>query len=69
MWVPIRFWLRLVLLYELRLHSKLVRFIRFFDIHMLKKSISEPDSILPIEGLAVDDNISYEEVSDVILDH
>ena len=35
---------------------------------MLKKCIGDPKSILPIEGLEVDENLSYEEVSVEILD-
>ena len=35
---------------------------------MLKKFISDPESILPIEGICVKDNLSNEEVSVQILD-
>ena len=35
---------------------------------MLQKCISDPDSILPIQGLVVKDNLSYEEVPVEILD-
>ena len=35
---------------------------------MLKKFLGNPTSILPVEGLGVDENISYEEVLVEILD-
>ena len=35
---------------------------------MLMKCISDPESILPIEGLSVKDNLSYEEVPVQIID-
>ncbi|WMV58520.1 hypothetical protein MTR67_051905 [Solanum verrucosum] len=35
---------------------------------MLKKCIGDPVSILPLEGLGVDENLSYEEVLVEILD-
>ena len=35
---------------------------------MLKKCIGDPVSILPLEGLGVDENLSYEEVPVEILD-
>ena len=35
---------------------------------MLKKCIGDPESVLPIEGLGVKDNLSYEEVMAKILD-
>ena len=35
---------------------------------MLKKCIDDPESILPIEGLGVNDNLSYEEDPVQILD-
>ena len=34
---------------------------------MIKKSIGDPESILPIEGLGVKDNLSYEEITVQIL--
>ena len=48
--------------YELNLPSKLSSIHRIFLVSMLKKCIADPESILPIEGLGVKDNISYEEV-------
>ena len=39
-----------------------------FHVSMLKKCIGDPESILPIEGLGVKDNLSYEEVPVQILD-
>ena len=35
---------------------------------MLKKFIGDPVSILPIEGIGVDENLSYEKVPVEILD-
>ncbi|WMV13488.1 hypothetical protein MTR67_006873 [Solanum verrucosum] len=35
---------------------------------MLRKCIGDPVSILPLEGLGVDENLSYEEVPVEILD-
>ena len=35
---------------------------------MLKKCIGDPESIFPIEGLDVDENLSYEEIPVEILD-
>ena len=39
-----------------------------FHVSMLKKCIGDPESILPVEGLGVKDNLSYEEVPIQILD-
>ena len=39
-----------------------------FHVYMLKKCIGDPESILPIEGLGVKDNLFYEEVQVQILD-
>ncbi|WMV55073.1 hypothetical protein MTR67_048458 [Solanum verrucosum] len=36
---------------------------------MIKKCIGDPISILPLEGLGVDDKLCYEEVPVEILDH
>ena len=38
-----------------------------FHLSMHKKCISDPESILPIEGLGVQENLSYEEVPVKIL--
>ena len=35
---------------------------------MLNKCLADPTSILPVEGLGVDENLSYEEVPIEILD-
>ena len=35
---------------------------------MLKKYIGDPESILPIEGIGVQEKLSYEEVTVQILD-
>ena len=39
-----------------------------FYVSMLKKCIGDPESIFPIEGLGVKDNLSYEEVLVQVLD-
>ena len=38
-----------------------------FNVSMLKMCIGDPESILPIEGLGLKDNLSYEEVPVQIL--
>ena len=48
--------------YELRLHSELASIYSVFHVSVLKKCIGDPKSSLPIEGLSVKDNLSYEEV-------
>ena len=40
----------------------------FFHVSMLKKCLGKPASILPIEGLGVDENLLYEDVPFEILD-
>ncbi|TMW95512.1 hypothetical protein EJD97_008727 [Solanum chilense] len=54
--------------YELKLPSELTSVLPVFHIFMLKKCIGDPESILSIEGLGVNDNFSYEEVLVQILD-
>ncbi|WMV50283.1 hypothetical protein MTR67_043668 [Solanum verrucosum] len=54
--------------YELDLPSELALVHLVFHDSMLKKCIGDPVSILPLEGLGVDENLSYEEVSVEILD-
>ena len=54
--------------YELRLRSEISSFHPVFDVSMLKKCIGDPESILPIEGLDVDENLSYGKVLMEILD-
>ena len=54
--------------YELKLPSELASVHPVFHVSMLKKCIGDLVSILPIEGLGVDDNLFYEEVSVEILD-
>ncbi|XP_069148280.1 uncharacterized protein [Solanum lycopersicum] len=54
--------------YELRLPSELATVHSEIHVSMLKKCIGDPQSILPIEGLGVDENLSYEEVLVEILD-
>ena len=54
--------------YELRLPSELASVHPIFHVSMLKKCISNPEFILPIEGLVVKNNLFYEEVLIQILD-
>ncbi|XP_069145657.1 uncharacterized protein [Solanum lycopersicum] len=54
--------------YELKLPSESASVHPVFHVSMLKKFIGDPESILPIEGLGVKDNLSYEEISVQILD-
>ena len=54
--------------YELKLLSGLASVHPVFHIFMVKKCIGDPVSILPSEGLGVDENLSYEEVPVEILD-
>ena len=48
--------------YELRLPSELASVHPVFHVSMLKKCIGDPNSILLIESLGVQENLSYEEV-------
>ena len=54
--------------YELKQPSELALVYQIFHVSMLKKSIGDPESILPIEGLGATDNLSYEEVPVQIID-
>ena len=54
--------------YELALPAKLASVHPVFHVSMLNKWIGDLASILPIEGLGVDENLSYEEVPVDILD-
>ena len=54
--------------YELKLPRKLASVHPFFHVSKLKKCFGDPESILPIEGLRVKDNLSYVEVLVQILD-
>ena len=48
--------------YELRFPSELVSVHSVFHVSILKKCIGDPESILPIEGLGVQENLSYKDV-------
>ncbi|WMV37185.1 hypothetical protein MTR67_030570 [Solanum verrucosum] len=48
--------------YELDLPYELVSVHPFFHLSMLKKCVGDPTSIVPLECLRVDENLSYEEV-------
>ncbi|KAK4737356.1 hypothetical protein R3W88_001053 [Solanum pinnatisectum] len=54
--------------YELDLPNELAPIHPVFHVSMLKKCIGDPVSILPLEGLGVDENLSYEDVSVEIMD-
>ncbi|TMW98733.1 hypothetical protein EJD97_003557, partial [Solanum chilense] len=54
--------------YELKLHSELTLVHPVFHDLMIKKCIVDSKSILPIKGLGIQDNLSYEEVMVQILD-
>ncbi|WMV18693.1 hypothetical protein MTR67_012078 [Solanum verrucosum] len=54
--------------YELKLPIELAPVYLVFHISMLKKCIGDPVSILPLEGLGVNENLSYEEVPIEIID-
>ena len=48
--------------YKSELPNELALVHPIFHVSMLKKCIGDPESILPIEGLGVKDNLSCEEV-------
>ncbi|KAK4709950.1 hypothetical protein R3W88_004463 [Solanum pinnatisectum] len=54
--------------YELDLPNELASVHPVFHVSMLKKCIGDPKSIVPLEGLELKENISYEEVPVEILD-
>ncbi|TMX00616.1 hypothetical protein EJD97_000449, partial [Solanum chilense] len=54
--------------YELELASELVSVHLVFHVSMLKMCITDPESIDPIEGLGIKDNLSFEEVPVQVLD-
>ncbi|KAK4724140.1 hypothetical protein R3W88_026919 [Solanum pinnatisectum] len=54
--------------YELDLPNELAPVHPMFHVSMLKKCIGDPASIIPLEGLGVDESPSYEEVRVEILD-
>ncbi|XP_015161952.1 uncharacterized protein, partial [Solanum tuberosum] len=54
--------------YEVDLPNELAPVHPMFHVFLLKKCIGDPISILPLDGLGVDENLSYEEFPDEILD-
>ena len=54
--------------YNLKLTSELSSVHPIFQVSILKKCIGDPESILIIEGLGVEENRSYEEFAYEILD-
>ena len=53
--------------FELALPTKLASLHPVFHVSMLKKVLGDPTSILPVEGLEVDEDLSYEKVPVEIL--
>ncbi|XP_015081313.1 uncharacterized protein LOC107024900 [Solanum pennellii] len=54
--------------YEMVLPAELAFVLLVFHVSMLKKCLGDPTLILPIQGLGVDEDLSYEEVPVEILD-
>ncbi|WMV54916.1 hypothetical protein MTR67_048301 [Solanum verrucosum] len=54
--------------YELGLPSELVSVHPMFHVSMLKKCVGDPASVIPLEGLWVDESLSHEEILVKILD-
>ena len=54
--------------YELAFPIEIASFHPVFHVSMLKKCRGDPMSILLVEGLGIDENLSYEEVLVKILD-
>ncbi|XP_069147119.1 uncharacterized protein [Solanum lycopersicum] len=54
--------------YELKLPNEFASVHPVFHVSMLKKCIGDPESIIPIVGVSVKDNLFHEEVSIQILD-
>ncbi|WMV50560.1 hypothetical protein MTR67_043945 [Solanum verrucosum] len=54
--------------YELELPNELASVHPFSHVSLLKQYVGHPTSIVPLEGLGVDENLSYEEVLVEILD-
>ncbi|WMV58081.1 hypothetical protein MTR67_051466 [Solanum verrucosum] len=54
--------------YELDFPNDLASVHTIFHVSLLKKCVGDPTSIVPLEGLGVKKNISYEEVLVEILD-
>ncbi|XP_069150774.1 uncharacterized protein [Solanum lycopersicum] len=54
--------------YEIELPAELASVHPVFHVSILKKFLGDPTSILPVEGLGVDEDLSYEEVPVEIFD-
>ena len=54
--------------YELALLAELASIYQVFNVSMLRKCLGDPTSILPLEGLGVNEDLYYEEVPVDILD-
>ena len=55
--------------YEMKLLNDLASVHQGFHVLMLKKCLGDSTSILPVQGLGVDENLSFEEVAVEILNH
>ncbi|WMV54408.1 hypothetical protein MTR67_047793 [Solanum verrucosum] len=56
------------IVYELDLPNELELVHSVFHVSMLNKCVGDPTSLFPLERLAVDENLSYEEVQVEIFD-
>ncbi|WMV25117.1 hypothetical protein MTR67_018502 [Solanum verrucosum] len=59
---------RIKVAYELDLPNELASVHPIFHVPMLKKCVGDPTSIILLEGLRVDESLSYEEIPVNILD-
>ena len=66
MWVPIKIFKGFV---RFNMSSELSLVHPIFHVSMLRKCIGNPESIIPIEGLGMEENITCEVVPVEILDH
>ena len=55
--------------YELELLAELAAVHPVFHISLLKECMGDPASIVPLESVAVNDSLSYEDLPVEILDH
>ena len=54
--------------YEFDFPAKLAAAHPVFHISLLNKCVGDPTSIVPLEGMAMEDNLSYKDVTIEILD-
>ena len=55
--------------YELDLHNDLAMIHPVFHVSMLWKFIGDENTIVPLQDVTIEENLSYEEVSVEVLDH